>query len=280
MMRGAQPIRRVLVAVDGSPRSEAAMRAAALIARLFDAELVGLYVEEDQVLLFCDSPLGHEVELLTGSGHKSDRGAVERQFRALAVRARRSLRRAAEPHEVTWSLRVVRGSVSTEVVAAAREAELVAMGRSGRSLRRPHTPGGTLKALLAEGRGSVMVVDDDRTIAPPVRVLYGPGESSGLELVLAARLAAGLDSELIILLAGADPERRMLSARDRIADHGPRTRFHPLGDLKRAALLEELFALRSGVLIVALSQAPGALDGNDLQRLVARARYPVLAVRA
>jgi K+-sensing histidine kinase KdpD len=49
-------IRRILVALDASPDSLAALKTAADLARRMEAELMGLFVEDIELLRMADSP--------------------------------------------------------------------------------------------------------------------------------------------------------------------------------------------------------------------------------
>ena len=59
---------RILVALDASPQSEAALRAAAELAALLEAELEGLFVEDINLLHLCGLPFGREIRLVYGFG--------------------------------------------------------------------------------------------------------------------------------------------------------------------------------------------------------------------
>ena len=79
-------VRRILVALDASPHSLAALRAAAELAADLDAELVGIFVEDINLLRLSDLPLASEVTIYTTTSRRLNRQEIERQLRSQAVR--------------------------------------------------------------------------------------------------------------------------------------------------------------------------------------------------
>ena len=79
---------RILVALDASPQSVAALRAAAELAALMEAELEGLFIEDINLLHLCGLPFSHEIGSYTAKRRQLDNLALERQLRGLATERR------------------------------------------------------------------------------------------------------------------------------------------------------------------------------------------------
>jgi nucleotide-binding universal stress UspA family protein len=124
-------ITRILVAVDASPLSLAALDAAAELAASLQAELLGLYIEDINLLRLAESPFAQEVGLFSGSIRELDIQRLHRQLRAQANRIRRRLSRLAERSQIRWSFRVARGAISAELLSAASDVDLIILGRAG-----------------------------------------------------------------------------------------------------------------------------------------------------
>ena len=118
-------VRRILVAVDASHHSIAALEAAVELATRFQAELLGLYVEDINLLRLAQLPFAREVGTFSAGVRRLDVTEVERQIRVQTVRARRIFESRTGRTEVQWSFRVTRGSVTQEVVTAASDADLL-----------------------------------------------------------------------------------------------------------------------------------------------------------
>lgn len=118
-------IRRIIVGMEPAPRGRATLEAAAKLAARMEAELVGLFVENIDLLNFAGLPFAREVCLASATRRALDVEGVERHLRALARDAQQTLATVAGRVSVRWSFRVARGSAAGELLAAAADADLV-----------------------------------------------------------------------------------------------------------------------------------------------------------
>jgi hypothetical protein len=146
-------IRRIVVRVESAPQDRAALQAAADIAARMQAELVGLFIEDIDLLHFAALPFAREVGFPSATRRSLDVSAMERSLRSLAGEARRALAEIAGRMPLRWSFRVARGSASVELLAAAAEADLLVARASGIERAVLHVAGGapTLVLLLRDG---------------------------------------------------------------------------------------------------------------------------------
>jgi nucleotide-binding universal stress UspA family protein len=269
----ARRIRRVLVALDVSPGSVAAAAAAARMAAALEAELAGLFVEDPDLLSLGGSPQAHQVGFLTAAAERMGGEKMERQLRAQAARAKRTLTRLAEQEGVACTFRVTRGRVSTEVLAAAGQVDLVSVGRIGWSHGRRRRLGSTTRALLARRSTRTLLSSHRAAAVSPVVVLFDASDAAADALDIASRLARPGGGGLVVLAtdrAGRRQAERQLGEREEPAE------FEQLDGPPAAALSEALKARRVGLLILPVG-GPG-LDGGELLELLAELRCPVLAV--
>ena len=84
------------------------------------AELLGLFIEDAELLRFAALPFAVEVGLASAARRSLDLAAVERSLRAQAAELRLALATALEPAHV-WSLRVERAAPARAVAAALAE---------------------------------------------------------------------------------------------------------------------------------------------------------------
>lgn len=176
-------IRRVIVGLDPAPQSRALLEAAAEAAEQMEAELVGLFVENVDLLHFAGLPFAREVGITSAVRRELDVEAMERSLRGLAREAQRLLASVAERTPVRWSFRVSRGSLMAELLAAAEEADLVIavagqpaeLGEAG-NVRVVHAGDpDELLAALEEATGGVLVLtgSDDARLGEALRKLSG-----------------------------------------------------------------------------------------------------------
>lgn len=118
-------VRRIIVGLDPAAQSRALLEAAFELAGQMQAELLGLFVENQDLLHFAGLPFAREVGFESATRRALDVVSMERTLRALAREARQALESAAKGTRVQWSFRVVRGAPGAELLAAAEESDLV-----------------------------------------------------------------------------------------------------------------------------------------------------------
>ncbi len=199
----ASAIRRILVALDASPSSLAALDAAAELAARAQAELQGIFVEDTDLLRAAESPYGREIAYPYCRPQKLSRSGMERAFRAQAEAARCALADVAERARIPWSFRSVRGDVTRELLAAAEATDLIALGHLGWSLRASGS-GSTALELIRCARSVLLL--SGREAEPPLRlaVYFDGSEVSETALQTSAQLALSDSGNLTVLVASSD----------------------------------------------------------------------------
>ena len=273
-------IRRILVALDASPHSLAALEAAVALAADVDAELVGLFVEDAELLRLAALPFVREFGLYSATSRPVDALEMEHQLRARAHRAEQALAVMAGRAHVRWSFRVVRGAIAAELLAAAAEADLISLGRVGWSMAGRRRVGSTTRAVLTQASGPALVVHQGVRLQPPFVAVYDGSALAGKALTIASRLAQGKDGELLVLVASDDPgEAEWLRARaaEWLQARGVPARFRPLTEKAVPGLLHLLRAERCGTLILPAESA--LLHDEALAELVEELDFAVLLIR-
>ena len=282
-------IRRILVALDTSADSAAALEAAASLAALLGAELEGLFVEEEHLLLLATGA-ATEVDLLSGRRRALERATLEGQLRARAARARRALERAAGRLRVRWTFRTVQGRVEAELLAAG--ADLITLGVRGHSPRRP--PGSTAAAVVTAAPLPVLVLGRGARLGRTVHVLYDGTSAARRALTIAAELARRNGAPLNVVVPGEDPEVRRRELEELLPDAGglvllqvPEQEAKKAGEIPDLAQgLESLPAVdphtliellrRRGCGLLVIPRRGETLAPEALREIVRRAHCPVL----
>ena len=118
-------IRRIVVRLDPAPRSRSVLEAAAALAEKMEAELVGLFVENMDLVHFAGFPFAREVGFPSAMLRPLDVEAMERSLRDHAREARDRVKLAAERGLVNWSFRVERAAPSSAMPVLIAESDLV-----------------------------------------------------------------------------------------------------------------------------------------------------------
>lgn len=208
-------IRRILVALDASPHSMAALKAAAELAARLRADLLGLFVEDTALLDLAESPYAREILYPAATQAPLSRTSMESKLKALSERARKALATVAEESQVRWSFRIVRGEVTAEVMAAAADFDLLAMGKIGWSLGPQARMGSTAREAATSAIPVLLL--PERALAPGARLLvrYDGSPAARLAVAAAAQLARPRTTGVTVLLA-ADTSERATELRDEV----------------------------------------------------------------
>jgi nucleotide-binding universal stress UspA family protein len=192
----AERAHRIVVGLDASPDSEAALRAAVLLASALEAEVHGVFVEDERLLRAAALPCSRQLWPVTGSAAAFDPLALASLLRWQARQAERLLALVASARGVTWSFRVLRGPVAEAVMEAARSADLLVLGRTSAPAVRRTGPGRTAvevaeraarPVLLLGARGAPDAIE--RAADDVLATLGGGAERDGLSS--AARATSG-----------------------------------------------------------------------------------------
>lgn len=267
-------ISSVLVALDASPPSLDAMRAAAALAAAMGVELGGIFVEDENLLRAAGLPGWRALGSFSGRPLPLERKALEGGLRAEARRAREALASVAEGEGLGWSFRVARGMVAAEILAAASETGLVVLGRAGW-----HGPrlGSTARAVALGTPGAALVAGRDAREGSTIVVLYDGSAASGRALSLAVALAGGRGLKVVVPANGTPSARSPAAAAGSLlaghvvpADVVPSPVAETWDHLTRLVERE-----RAGMLVL-----PAETEaGSGLIDLLEEARCPVMLVR-
>ena len=195
----AEPqVEYILVALDLSPHSEAALASAAELAAALHLELRGLYVEDVNLLRLCGLPFAIEFGSFTAKPRRIEQSHLEREFRMQATQLRKIMADVAGQRRIAWSFQVVRGGVTDQVLAASAAARMLSLGRVGRS---PGKRTGSTAQAIAERtqRPVVFQSRQQRSVSGPLLVVYTGSEAAGRALALALQLAGQEQSNLTVL---------------------------------------------------------------------------------
>lgn len=273
-------IRRILVALDTSTHSMAALEASARLAASIEAELIGIFVEDVNLLRLAKLPFSKEVTWPSAARRALSEEDMEQELRLRASQARRALAYAAEEAEAEWSFRTVRGTVTEEVLKAALEADLLSLGRASRPLTKRVRLGSTARAAADKARRPVFLARKGVDPQQPIVVTYDGSPVGMRGLAAAVQMAQTNESNLIVLIMADDADDAPQLAEeastwlDKRVAHAE-YRYLPNDDRENLAF--ELQREECGLVILA-GESP-LLQGKALRRLLDELDCPALLVR-
>lgn len=197
-------IRRIIFALDSATESPDSIEAAAELAERLHAELVGLFVEDANLLRSAALPFVREINLASGQWQAFEPAAIERDMRARAARARRLIEAVARRRHLAFSFQVARGEVGREIAAVAGETDLIVLEGLTEILRGRVQMGSGARAVARQTARTVMVLRHGVLDARNFLVAYEDTPEADRALVIAARLAAANRATLAVLVIAAD----------------------------------------------------------------------------
>jgi hypothetical protein len=190
----------ILVALDASPHSTAALVAAAEVAAALNLELRGLYVEDINLLHLCGLPFGLEIGSFTANPRRLEQAHMERDFRIQASLLRKIMADVAGRQRVSWSFKVVRGGVTQELLSAGSSAQMVSLGRVGTTPGK--RTGSTAQAVVRNTQRPVIVQSAQNALIGPFAVVYLGDPSSDHTVQFAIQLAKPRHAHIDVLMLG------------------------------------------------------------------------------
>jgi len=200
-------VSRIVVALDASPHSQAALDAAARLAARMHAELIGVYVEDIDLLHLSGLPFARELSAFSHAARAVDTPSMERTLRAEASRIRKRLELAAERAMIRWSFHVSRGAVARELLSATHADDLLIVGKASASRARRLRTGRTARTVVLQSRCSVVVIQQGADLKGATLVVFDGSESTRRALRQAGMLASDNHQEVVILLPARDAKR-------------------------------------------------------------------------
>jgi nucleotide-binding universal stress UspA family protein len=249
-------IRRILVPVDASPGSLATLVRAVDLAGKLEAELLGLFVEDIELLRLADSPYARELVYFSAAEIPLSRENMETKLKAQSVQARKALEIAGAHAQVRWTFRTVRGDVLAEILAAAVQVDLLAIDKSG-PLRQRFRMGTALAQMAATA--IPLLILPEHGVAPSSRVLtqYDGSPWAQRRLLAAAELARLGASGVTVLLPLDDQQGIVVMRKEVDAMLGGKkidVRYRQINLREEQSLLRALQAENAGVLVLSCSE--------------------------
>jgi hypothetical protein len=193
------------------------------------AEVLGLFIEDSELLSLADIPVVREYCRLTQAGRRLQADELERQFRSQARRAERALAEMVNPRGCPWSFRALRGDPVDLLRQTLAGVDLMLLGATA------GLPPVTVRRPAAAKRPVMAVFNRPEPATRALRVALRMAESSGAGLVVA--LAADSPQELDTLreqargIVGERPVDYLEISSHSIAGTLEGLRRHPAGQL-------------------------------------------------
>jgi nucleotide-binding universal stress UspA family protein len=194
-------INRILVALDDSSKAIDLLHAAADLALELEAELIGLFVEDVDLLNAADLPIFRDINLSSRTRRKVDRIQIERVLHQRVTKIRAEVERIRQERPLDLKLTITRGTVANEIQKAAADADMVIMSRSTMSSQRL---GSTAHQIAGDLTCNLLLIEPSRADITHLLTIYDGSEKARRALSSAALLADAQNGKLTIAVVGED----------------------------------------------------------------------------
>jgi nucleotide-binding universal stress UspA family protein len=273
-------IRRIVVAIDSTSHSNAALEAAAALAAQLNAELEGVFVQDINLARLAELPVGREIQFLTGQGRDFTADALSTQNREQEITARRALAKAAGRARIAHVFRVTRGQVDVEVISAAGNADLLIIGMGARSPSGRERLGQTARAAAERAPRSVLISKPGMGTLDRPLVCYDGSEGSKRALDAAIKITGSRECDLTVLIV-AETMDQVSALRQEVLDRLLVTSIQP--KFLHASHPEPAqichFAAQSGSDVLVISTDSVIVAGVERLKVLESVTCPVLLVR-
>ena len=272
-----QNFQRILIALDASPASLAALELAADLAERYQAELLGIYVEDINLIRSAEIPFTREIGYYSGISHEIDKYHIERELRAQARRVERLLAAIAQKANIRWSFRRSRGVIHGELLEAAQGTDLIILGKSGWSGRQQL--GSTARNVAVQSTIQSLILLHRVRPWTPIMVAYD-GSAVSQKALAAAQLISAKDIPLIVLLVADNPDQlQVLETEVKASSEqlGLQVEFRSTADFEGSRLSQ--LAMLSGCDVVVLPVESRSIKTEALIEMLNEADCAVLLVR-
>lgn len=273
-------IERIIVLLDSSRAARVALEAAAELAGRRRTQLLGLFVEDTELLRSASLPFGREIGFTSGRARPMSTADTERRLRQQAENARRRLASEGRRRTVEWSLHVCRGRIEAETLALTTPTDLLVLGRVEWARDFGLQFGQRTARIATTANCSVMVLGEAaQTSYQPILVLYEETQRGERALATAAAMAHDPKQDLIILLppsAEGLVEELEESARRWARRHKTSVSSMRLPNVEATTLIQVL--RQTGGRALVLSRASPAIQSPASRSLLDEIASPVVVV--
>jgi nucleotide-binding universal stress UspA family protein len=273
-------IRRIVVAIDASPASVAALEVAAELAVAWETEVLGLFVEDINLLRLGSLPFAREVGGFSAARRRISGVEVEQHLRIMARHAQEALATVARRLGIRTSFRIARGRVTEQLLEQISSDDLFCLGVRSWSVTGRTGLGSTARAIAVGAQGRILILPHGARAAGPAAVVYDGSRSATEALETALAFVGGRGQDLRVFCVGPTEKKAQHLARQAAEGLGARgsgIHFRQIkpADVRHAARA----ALGLGANALVVPGGGNVLSDTAIDALISDLPGPVLVVR-
>jgi len=213
--------RRIVIACDAACDIRIAVGEAAALAQRWNAELHGVFLEDENLFRLASLPFGRQVTLSPDASESLSVDNLEKVSAALSAGMRRALEEAAAQHGLEWSFAVLRDLPSVTALAEI-EADVLVVEATTRPFSGSWRPPSAWSDLAENVPRTTLIRRRMQARARHETVLILLGQLVDRERVLAGGFAMARPEDRVTILVQAESPGDIDSVREIVRRSGPR----------------------------------------------------------
>jgi len=207
-------IHRIVVGLTSASNAERAVAAAAVLARAIEARIIGLFVQEENMLDLAKFPFARVLDFDSPKPREVSSHLMQQAYARRAEICRQTLSDHADKARVRWSFSTQQGDISAKVEEMVGSGDYVVLSGETHGIgmhslvRAVRTVPGCVKGVV------VAALHRERRAAGPIVAIDDGDEAGARTVALAARLAELEGRPLhLFVIAAADADADRIEAR-------------------------------------------------------------------
>jgi len=249
---GERIIKKILVAMDSSRHSEAALQAAVSLAKMMEATIQGLFVQDARWQQISRLPSVAEVNMLTGDIEPLGADKLEQQIRCLEERIHHRFEQLTRHHQLSHSWKSMEGKVADKLLEACVEADLITIGMKGEFFTGRKRLGSTTKAVIEKSPKPVLILQEGLKLGQTIIAVDNGTELGRKGIRHALSLAEKNESKLLVLKIDQKPRNVQWQKQvgNMLKNSPSRAEAHLLNELNYEKLLNLVNRQHGGLLVI------------------------------
>lgn len=268
-------IREILVAIDTSKHSQAALEAAAFLARTLEANIRGVFVHDEIWNRVSQLPSTSSVNTLTGQISSFENDTMEYKIKLLKNRLRKKIESVSRRHQISHSWHYLRGKVEEKILDAAKESDLITIGLKGSSATRK-VLGSSARRIIERADKPVLILKEGLRLGTTITAVYDGSKESQKGIKMALHIAERNESTLSVLVINNSqqaPEERNKELKNLLQNKPDFVEIELLDKPNVSRFLNSVNQQKCGLLIVPKDQP---LLNKALQIILININCPLL----
>jgi len=255
---------RITVMFGNTDADRSALEMLGLLTAETPSEILGLFMEDSELLSLAELPVAREYCCLTQVERQLNSADLQRQLRIQARSAQQALAAIAERIGFSWSFQTVRGSLAGLLESAAEDMDLLLLAAARRSL--PVVPGHFASKTLT------------RPSRQPVSVIFDGSAVAQRALAVALRIVRAGEQSLNVFLVATNAADFLSLRAQSTALAGPvALRFHELPNPEFGEILAAVRSERAGTLVLGMDER--LISPKSVELLRNRLSCPAVLVK-